>query len=73
VQHDIRQLTVAEEGELKKEEVTVINENLVVYLNAMQQVNAEMYGEFANTIKVIIAENNETVKRRTKKKPGPDA
>jgi hypothetical protein len=32
-----------------------------VYLNAMQQVNAEMYAEFANTIKVIIDENNETV------------
>lgn len=59
--------------ELKKEVVAIINENLVVYLNAMQQVNAEMYAEFANTIKVIIDENNETVKRRAKKKPGTDA
>ncbi len=53
--------------ELKKEVVAIINENLVVYLNAMQQVNPEMYAEFANTISVIIAENNETVKRRAKK------
>ena len=32
----------------------------------MKQVNPEMYDEFANTIAVIIAENNETVKRRSK-------
>ncbi len=51
----------------------IINEKLVVYLNAMQQVNPEMYAEFANTISVIIAENNETVKRHTKKKPEPVA
>lgn len=54
-------------SELKKEVVAVINENLVVYLNALQQVNPKMYAEFANTISVIIAENNETVKRRAKK------
>lgn len=57
--------------ELKKEVVAIINENLVVYLNAMQQVNPEMYFEFANTVAVIIAENNETVKRRAKK-PEPE-
>lgn len=83
-QHDFEETRVtwerekAKEGvienatELKKEVVAIINENLVVYLSAMQQVNAEIYEEFANTIAVIIAENNETVKRRAKKKPGPD-
>jgi hypothetical protein len=50
-----------------------IKEMLVVYLSAMKQVNPEKYDEFANTISVIIAENNETVKRRTKKKPEPVA
>jgi hypothetical protein len=53
--------------ELKKEVVAIINERLVVYLQAMKQVNPEMYEEFTNTIAVIIAENNETVKRRAKK------
>ena len=58
--------------ELKKEVVSIINEKLVVYLRAMQQVNPEMYGEFVNTITIIIAENNEAVKRRAKK-PEPAA
>jgi len=56
---------------LKKEVITIINERLVVYLRAMQEVNREMYGEFADTIAVIIAENNEMVKRR-KEKPEPE-
>lgn len=54
-------------SELKKKVVIIINEKIVVYLRAMQQVNVDMYGEFANTIAVIIAENNETVKRRSEK------
>ena len=54
-------------SELKTKVVIIINERLVVYLRAMQQVNAEMYGEFANTIAVIIAENNKTVRRRSEK------
>lgn len=57
-------------SELKKEVLVIINERLVVYLRAMQQVNPAMYGEFANTIAVIIDENNETVKRR-RKEPEP--
>jgi hypothetical protein len=59
--------------ELKKEVVAIVNEKLVVYLRAMQMADPEMYGEFANTIAVIIAENNETVKRRAKKpEPAPE-
>lgn len=57
--------------ELKKAVVTIINEKLVVYLIAMKMADPEMYGEFAGTIAVIIAENNETVRRRAKK-PEPD-
>lgn len=60
-------------SELKSEVVDIINNRLVVYLRTMQQVDAEKYGEFANTIAVIIAENNETVKRRSKMKPAPVA
>ena len=57
--------------ELKKEVIAIINNKIVVYLMAMKEVNPEMYNEFANTISVIIAENNETVKRRAKK-PEPE-
>jgi hypothetical protein len=53
--------------ELKKAVVAIINDQLVVYLRAMQMADPEMYGEFAATISVIINENNETVKRRAKK------
>ncbi len=58
--------------ELKKEVIDIINNRLVVYLLAMQQVDPERYDEFTNTIAIIIAENNETVKRRSKKKPDPE-
>ena len=59
--------------ELKKEVVKIINEKLVVYLMAMKEANPEMYVEFADTISVIIAENNETVKRRSNKPEPPTA
>jgi len=58
-------------SELKKAVIAIINDRLVVYLRAMQQVNPAMFGEFADTIAVIIAENNETVKRR-REKPEPE-
>lgn len=53
--------------ELKKEVVKLVNDKLVVYLRAMVQVNDDTYGRFARTIGEIIAENNETVKRRRTK------
>lgn len=56
--------------QLKSEVVTIINDRLVVYLRAMQQVKPDVYAVFANTISVIIDETNETVKRR-RKKPVP--
>ena len=51
--------------------IAIINDKIVVYLRAMKEANPEMYNEFANTVSVIIAENNETVKRRAKK-PEPE-
>ena len=58
-------------SELKKEVIAIINNKIVVYLQAMKEANPEMYNEFANTVAVIIAENNETVKRRAKKPEPP--
>ena len=53
--------------ELKKKVLVIINDQLVVYLKAMLMVDAETYGGLGRTIAEIIADNNEVVKRRTKK------
>ncbi|HPE77089.1 MAG TPA: DUF6261 family protein [Draconibacterium sp.] len=59
--------------ELKKEVINIINDRLVVYLRAMQNVDPETYSLFADTIGIIIAEINEAVKRRRKNPdPGTD-
>lgn len=55
---------------IKKEVVTIINDKTVVYLRAMFQVDEPTYGDFARTITMIIADNNEMVKKR-RKKPAP--
>ncbi len=52
---------------LKKVVVNIINEKLIVYLIAMQQVNEPVFGELARTVAQIIADNNKTVKKRAKK------
>ncbi len=52
---------------IKKEVANIINDNLVVYLRAMLQVDEPTYGDFARTIAMIIADNNEVVKKRRKK------
>ncbi len=63
----------AEEGTLenastiKKEVVSIINNRLVVYLRAMEQVDEATYGEFARTLAQIIADNNQQVKKRRKR------
>jgi len=57
--------------EQKKEVVKLINDKLVVYLRAMLQANEATYGDFARTVAEIIADNNETVKRR-RAKPEPE-
>lgn len=53
--------------DVKKEVVSTINEKIVLYLNAMQQVNHKVYGELAQTIEQIINDNNEAVKTRSRK------
>ncbi|MBN2164955.1 MAG: hypothetical protein JW717_01625 [Marinilabiliaceae bacterium] len=52
---------------LKTELVKIINNQLVTYLRAMVMVNEAAYGNISRTIGQIIADNNETVKKRTKR------
>ncbi len=54
--------------ELKKKVISVINDKLVVYLNAMIQVNEAKYGAFSGTVAQIINDMNEIVKKRRKVK-----
>jgi hypothetical protein len=53
--------------DIKKDVVRSINEKIVLYLNAMSQANATVYGELAQTVAQIINDNNEAVKKRSKK------
>lgn len=55
-------------SKIKTEVVKLINDKLVVYLRAMQQVNEAEYGSFARTVNEIIETNNEAVKRRSNHK-----
>ncbi len=52
---------------IKKVVVNLINKKLLVYLQAMIQVNEVMYGDLSRTIAEIISENNEQVKKRSKR------
>jgi len=54
-------------SDLKDEILELINKQLVVYLNAMQQLAPETYDAFARTVATIIDDNNEAVKRRNQK------
>ncbi|MCK3685070.1 DUF6261 family protein [Maribellus sp. YY47] len=56
---------------IKAEVLALINEKIVVYLRAMEIVDEPAYGAFARTVAVIIAENNEVVKKRGKKEEEP--
>jgi hypothetical protein len=64
--------TLESASTLKKEVVNIINEKLVVYLNAMAMVNADKYGEFARTVARIMEDNNRGVKKRRNKKSDTD-
>lgn len=57
-------------SKIKKEVAEIINQKTVIYLRAMEQADPEKYSGFAGTVAVIIAENNEVVKKR---KQQPDA
>ena len=50
--------------ELKKEVVALINDDLVVFLRSAGRFQAETYGAFAAVVAKIIADNNETVRKR---------
>lgn len=52
---------------IKMEMAAIINKKLLVHLNAMEQINMEVYGPFAQTVAGIIATNNMVVKKRAKK------
>lgn len=58
---------LAKTTKIKMEVVEIINNKLVTYLRAMQQLNAETYGVFAATCTQIIGGNNEQVKKRQQK------
>ncbi len=78
-QNDFEQARIAYETEkakegmvnnatlVKKDVLTILNDKILVYLRAMEQVNAEMFGVFVNTCAQIIDENNEQVKKRQQK------
>lgn len=57
---------------VKKDVLGIINDKIVVYLRAMEQVDPATYGVFASTCAQMIADNNEQVKKR-KSKPEPEA
>jgi hypothetical protein len=52
---------------VKKEVLELINNKIVVYLRAMEQVDPVTYGVFTGTCAQVIADNNEQVKKRKKK------
>ncbi len=53
-------------SDIKKESLRIINGVLITYLNGMIAVNKTTYGEFAQVISQIIANNNSGVKKRSK-------
>jgi hypothetical protein len=58
---------------VKKEVLGIINDKIVVYLRAMEQVDPATYGAFTSTCAQMIADNNEQVKKRNKKpEPAPE-
>lgn len=60
--------TLASATVLKKEVVTIINDDLVSFLRYGERFQAATYGIFAATVAKLIAANNEQVKKRAKKK-----
>lgn len=70
-QEKAQESTLANASEIKAEVLALINEKIVVYLRAMEVVDEPNYGALARTVATIIAENNETVKKRRKKDKEP--
>lgn len=52
---------------VKKEVLAILNDKIVVYFRAMEQVDPATYSVFTSTCAQMIADNNEQVKKRGKK------
>nr|WP_321452337.1 DUF6261 family protein [uncultured Carboxylicivirga sp.] len=52
---------------VKSQLIKIINNELIVYLRAMEAVAEDTYGDLCRTVAKIIAENNEVVKKRKNK------
>jgi len=64
---EAEQGTFASATVLKKEVVSIINDDLVQFLRTGERFQPDTYGAFARTIAEIINKNNEQVKKRLKK------
>lgn len=65
-QEKAEESTLLNATKIKAGVLGIINEKIVVYLRAMELVDEPVYGAFARTIAMIIADNNEVVKKRKK-------
>ena len=65
-QERAQESTLENASVIKKRVVNLVNQKLVVYLQAMMQVTPETYDLFARTVDQIIADNNVAVKKRRK-------
>lgn len=54
--------------DLKDEIMTLVNERLIVHLEAMSKVQPAAYGEFATLVDALVSKCNERVRRRRKRK-----
>lgn len=61
---DAKESTYTSATVLKKEVLTIINEDLVQFLRAAERFKPEVYGEFARTVAEIINKHNQQVKKR---------
>jgi len=66
-EEEAEEQTQASATVLKKEVVAIINDDLVQFLRYNERFQAAIYGAFARTIAKLIADNNEQVKKRSKK------
>jgi hypothetical protein len=52
---------------VKSEVLAILNDKIVIYMRAMEQVDPVTFGVFASTVAQIIADTNEQVKKRKQK------
>ncbi|MCG8582445.1 MAG: DUF6261 family protein [Bacteroidales bacterium] len=76
IKHDEQKIALESKSNastIKKTVVDIINNQLVVYLRAMVLVKEKEYSDFTRLIATIIDDNNEAVKRRSKKLSADDS